>query len=215
VKTNWNILRNRFLETYRRETDSAADKFALLQKVANLQQGQDQSIVDYLRECEDLNCKLPNDQTIGFNVIKGMKDKAKQSIVNFECNKERDFAMERVKLVIQAAYQTVGRDGPFDHSLSGPAKAPDQKKPDLNTQIHNSFLQGMRSLTSQNEAIMKALLNTTRGLPKQMRQNPQWIRNPNITCFGCGQKGHYKSDCPVPGIQNTPPFQANPPPIAA
>jgi hypothetical protein len=51
----------------------------------------------------------------------------------------------------------------------------------------------MRSLTTQNEVIMKVLATTNRPGQERSRSMPQ--TNRDVTCFACGQRGHYKLGC--------------------
>ncbi|KAI9844506.1 MAG: hypothetical protein M1838_002172 [Thelocarpon superellum] len=82
-------------EAYKVESNKAVDKYMLLQQVANLAQGKDKSIIQYLRWAEELYQQLPDD-TIGFNMVKGMKDLHQCERVTFECTKEQDYMFEKV-----------------------------------------------------------------------------------------------------------------------
>jgi hypothetical protein len=84
-----------------------------------------------------------NNRNIGSSVIKGMKDSSQQEKSNFECSKERDFSMDRVKHVLQAVYQTVGKDGmygPLDSGM-GTKETPEG---DFRFQFQSTCLHNMR-----------------------------------------------------------------------
>ncbi|KAI9844508.1 MAG: hypothetical protein M1838_002174 [Thelocarpon superellum] len=54
VKSNWVDLKEAFLKAYKVESNKVVDKYVLLQQVANLAQGKDKSIIQYLRQAEEL-----------------------------------------------------------------------------------------------------------------------------------------------------------------
>ena len=70
--------------------------------------------------------------------------------MNFECSKDRDFSLDRVKHVMLAAYQTIGQVGTEDDpaGTKGSEGRATTRNGDLQLQIQNSMLQGMRSLTT-------------------------------------------------------------------
>jgi hypothetical protein len=45
---------------------------------------------------------------------KGTKNKAQGERVEYECNKDRDFSLKKVMLIIEPAYQTVVKVSPFN-----------------------------------------------------------------------------------------------------
>jgi hypothetical protein len=97
------------------KADAKANKYLLLQKIATLNQRQNESIIEYFRRAKILARHLFNaTKTIDYNVVKSMKNKSQKERVNFECNKDRNFSLKKIKQIIQAAYQTVDTVSSFD-----------------------------------------------------------------------------------------------------
>lgn len=77
-------------------------------------QRNEKNITEYLHRVEELYCRLPSsDITVGFNVVKGMKDEPERKTVLFNCSNDQDFTWKRVKRVVTAAYQIIEQIDPL------------------------------------------------------------------------------------------------------
>ncbi|KAA6408850.1 MAG: hypothetical protein FRX48_07194 [Lasallia pustulata] len=215
TKNNWEKLKKEFEAEFKFEDNHKTETFILWQRVSSLSQGKDKPIVAYICRADDLARKLPAAlATLGFNVVRGMKDDTQRCRVTFECAKEQDYNFQKVKKFIVVAYQVIGQNGPFETTQegttgsSGAAKGSILTGEDWNQQILPSILQGMRALSTQQEIILNTLANTgTRPQPVLNARGSYGNTgsndpnrgscgmNPNVTCFACGEKGHYLTQC--------------------
>ena len=215
TKNDWEKLKKEFKAEFKFEDNHKTETFILWQRVSSLSQGEDEPIVVYICRADDLARKLPAAlATLGFNVVRGMKDDTQQCRVTFECAKEQDYDFQKVKKFIVAAYQVIGQNGPFETTQegttgsSGAAKGSTLTGEDWNQQILPSILQGMHALSTQQETILNTLANTgTRPQPVLNARGSYGNTgsndpnrgsrgmNPNVTCFACGEKGHYLTQC--------------------
>ncbi|KAA6406837.1 MAG: hypothetical protein FRX48_09335 [Lasallia pustulata] len=186
TKNNWEKLKKEFEAEFKFEDNHKTETFILWQR---------------------LPAALA---TLGFNIVRGMKDDTQQCRITFECAKEQDYNFQKVKKFIVAAYQVIGQNRPFEATQegttgsSGAAKGSILTGEDWNQQILPSILQGMRALSTQQETILNTLANTgTRPQPVLKARGSYGNTgsndpnrgsrgmNPNVTCFACGEKGHY------------------------
>ena len=120
TKNNWEKLKKEFKTEFKFEDDHKTETFILWQRVSSLSQGKDKPIAAYICRADDLACKLPAAlTTLGFNVVRGMKDDTQQCWVTFECAKEQDYNFQKVKKFIVAAYQVIGQNRPFETIQEG------------------------------------------------------------------------------------------------
>jgi hypothetical protein len=92
-----------------------ANKYLLLQKVTTLNEKQNEDIIEYFKQTKNLTKHLFNaTKTIDYNVIKKMKNKSQKKRVNFECNKNEDLSLRKIKQIIQATYQMINTVNSFD-----------------------------------------------------------------------------------------------------
>ncbi len=97
------------------KTNVDANKYLLLQRVITLMQKSNENIVKYFRRMKSLTKHFSSaTEIIEYNVIKNKKDKSQKKRVNFECNKDKDFSLKKIKQVIQVVYQTVDIVSSFD-----------------------------------------------------------------------------------------------------
>ncbi len=90
------ILQTVFKTQFEVKADVEANKYLLLQKMTTLNQKQDENIIEYFKRAKNLTRHLFNaTKTIDYNVVKKMKNKSQKKLVNFECNKNRDFLLRK------------------------------------------------------------------------------------------------------------------------
>ncbi len=160
IKSDWTALQSSFKTQFEIEANVEADKYLLLQRVVILTQRLNESIADYFRRTKSLIRHLSSStKIIDYNVIKEMKNKIQRKRVNFECNKNRNFSLKKIKLIMQAAYQTMNTMSSFDsewnHSKD-PFNHNKEKKKALsseewNQQILSSILQDIRNIVLKSE----------------------------------------------------------------
>jgi hypothetical protein len=135
-----------------------------------------------------------------------MKNKTQREKINFECNKNRDFSLKKIKLIIQAAYQTVNTMNLFDlewsHSKNSFNSSKEKEKilftNEWNQQILSSILQEIRNITMQNEKResnsneKKELKSSVASKDKQFESYDEWR---NVIYFNCDQKKHDANEC--------------------
>jgi BMFP domain-containing protein YqiC len=115
MKSDWKTLQTVFKTQFEMKADAKANKYLLLQRVATLNQRQNENIIEYFRWAKSLAKHLLSaTKTIDYNVVKSMKNKSQRERVNFECNKDKNFSLKKIKQIIQAAYQTVDTVSSFD-----------------------------------------------------------------------------------------------------
>ena len=118
IKQDWARLRAAFLKQYEITVrDTQAEKFELRMKVAQSEQGNDETIAEYLKRAGDIARLMvsENDQIeIGIAMLRGMKDQFKREQVNFDCNKESNYFYPNVERLIKAVYSQVGKPNPFE-----------------------------------------------------------------------------------------------------
>ncbi len=141
------------------EIDVEANKYLLLQRIITLTRRSNETIIEYFRRAENLIRNLLNSaKTIEYNVIKKMKNKVQKKRMNFECNKDRNFFFKKIKLIIQAAYQTVNIMSSFDfewHHSKNSFNLSKEKEKALffekwNQQMLFSILQDIKNIILQN-----------------------------------------------------------------
>ena len=98
IKVDWPKLRSLFLTAFPITLkDAQTKKFELRVKLHNLEQGENESIADYLEKANELAMKLPNDDIdVGMATLKGMRDLSKRERVTFECTKDADYTFTTV-----------------------------------------------------------------------------------------------------------------------
>jgi hypothetical protein len=115
VKSDWTILKALFKTQFEMKTNAETNKYLLLQRMITLMQRSKKSIIDYFRRIESLIRHLSSStETIDYNMIKNMKHKSQRKRVYFECNKNRNFFLKKIKQVIQTTNQTINIVNSFD-----------------------------------------------------------------------------------------------------
>jgi hypothetical protein len=115
IKSDWTTLRIVFKTQFEVEIDVEANKYLLLQRVITLIQRSNEDITNYFRRTKNLTRHLLSAvEIIEYNVVKKMKNKLQRERINFECNKNRDFSLKKIKLIIQTTYQTMNTMNSFD-----------------------------------------------------------------------------------------------------
>jgi hypothetical protein len=160
VKEDWKILRTSFKNQFEMKIDVKVDKYLFLQRVTTLIQRSNEDITNYFRRAKSLTRHLFNAvETIKYNVVQNMKDKIQRKRVNFECNKNRNFSLKKIKLIIKTTYQTIVIMSSFDlewnHSKNSFNLSKRKEKTlstnEWNQQILSSILQRIRNIIIQNE----------------------------------------------------------------
>ncbi len=110
------ILQTVFKTQFEVKADVEANKYLLLQKMTTLNQKQDENIIEYFKRAKNLTRHLFNaTKTIDYNVVKKMKNKSQKKLVNFECNKNRDFLLRKSN---RSFKQHIRRQIKSAHSIS-------------------------------------------------------------------------------------------------
>ena len=185
--------------------DAATKKFELRIKLAQLEQKDGESISDFIDRAEELATRLPADDVdVGMATLKGMKDEARRDRITFECNKDADYFFSKIKKLVAAAYNEVGKISPFDSGykkamqvfLTGlPASMDDLlRQVFINTNAaFSALLQGMRLL---NSAVAGGISVRPSSQPApDARAKAYRPRIEEIKCFKCNEMGHYASNC--------------------
>ncbi|KAL8825271.1 MAG: hypothetical protein Q9170_007862, partial [Blastenia crenularia] len=204
TKQNWDETKRKFQAYFiLSPRDEQTKVFELRIKVATLAQEDNEQIASYLGRCDDLVLKIPTASVeIGMACLRGMKDPVKRERVSFECNKDSNYEYANVSRLIKAAYIEIGKISPFDPEYS------------------NSMGISLPGATTTEEMLRQALVNTSAAFPAILQglrslntavtkgvafkpANPNAItdsRKPRdlnlVQCYGCGEYGHYKGDCP-------------------
>ncbi len=206
MKSDWKTLQTVFKTQFEMKADAKANKYLLLQKIATLNQRQNESIIEYFRRAKILARHLFNaTKTIDYNVVKSMKNKSQKERVNFECNKDRNFSLKKIKQIIQAAYQTVDTVSSFDlewRQIENSFNLFKEKDKALfskewNQQILFNILQDIRNITMQNK-IKKQNKNENEEKSKSFneeRASRSYEESRNVNCFNCEQKDHDANEC--------------------
>lgn len=167
VKQDWKILKRKFLTTFELSVkDAATRKFELRIKLSQLEQKDGESISDYIERAEELATRLPSDDIdVGMATLKGMRDGLRRDRVTFECNKDADYSFAKIKKLIAAAYNEVGKISPFD--------------PEYKEAMQVSLVGGGPS-SSMDDLLRQVLINTNAAFPAIL----QGIRSLNTAVAG-------------------------------
>jgi hypothetical protein len=115
VKSDWKVLRTSFKTQFEMKIDAEANKYLLLQRMITLTQKLDESITNYFQRTKSLTRHMSNAiEIIKYNVVKKMKNKVQRKWMNFECNKNKNFSLKKIELIIQTTCQTINIMNLFD-----------------------------------------------------------------------------------------------------
>jgi hypothetical protein len=209
VKNDWATLQNSFKIQFEIEIDVEANKYLLLQRVITLTQRSNETIIEYFKRTKSLiKHLLSSTKIIDYNVVKEMRDKVQRKRMNFECNKNRNFLLKKIKLIIQAVYQTMNTMSSFDskwnHNHSSDSFNLDKKKEkalsfeEWNQQILFSILQDIKNIILQNETRKTTKIeeeNDHKSLTFENKASESYDESRNVICFDCEQKKHYVNEC--------------------
>lgn len=197
TKANWKELHRTFIEEFEvTEKDTQAKKFELRIQLAQLSQGQQETIAEYLKRASELSKKLTGDDIeVGMATLKGMKDQSKKDQVTFECNKAANYGYASVERLIKAIYMEIGKPNPFDPSYrqnnelvlaSGQAK---QTNEDL---MRQALLQASQAFPAMLQGLRSLNVVPQQGKANQQQDYPRPRKDlSSIKCFKCGEYGHY------------------------
>ncbi len=210
VKSDWIAFRTTFKIQFEIEIDAKANKYLLLQRMITLTQRSNEDITNYFRRTKSLTRHLLNAvETIKYNVVKKMKNKIQRERINFECNKNRDFILKKIKLIIQTTYQTINTMSSFDfewnHSSESFNLDKDKKKvlsiDEWNQQILFNILQSIRNIIMQNERKNKTFDDDEEKEQEEFIKEErvfninEYEDSRNVICFDCDEKEHYVNEC--------------------
>ncbi|GFF89782.1 hypothetical protein IFM53868_05955 [Aspergillus udagawae] len=225
TKDGWELLKNEFLRRYQiDEVDAATRRFQVSQRVATLAQGQNEHILEYLNRCEDLESQAGTLESFGLNVVQGISDRTQKQNILFNLNMKKDYSFRAAKEVINAAYLSFDPDSIQHRMNSWLDRQQGQLIPQYTTE--EVFRQTMPVLVQGIRTLLTTQQNAHPNLQPQMASNPNRVvdlnptqplsdraeagssgynrrfPNPNLTCFNCGEKGHYATGCKKPPTGN-------------
>ena len=205
IRKDWDTLKASFLEHFKFiSRDSQTRLWEKKVELANLRQGNNKGIAQFLKRAKDLADQIPDSKVdVSMAVIQGMSDKNEKKRISFEYHKDSDFTFVKVKKLIRTAFFEVGKTSLFDStyptpsSLASPATSEEAlcQMAILASTSLPSILQGIRSIGTELQN-----LNRVPVLP----QPPAQVRGvqraykthrdlSDIRCFTCKQMGHYAS----------------------
>lgn len=130
--------------------------------MADLRQGNNESTSQFLKRAEDSADQIADSEVdVGMAITQGMTDNNEKKRISFECHKDLDFALKKVKKLTRAVFSEVGKTSLFDSKHQTPsssASLPDNSEEALRQMVISacksppSILQGTRSIgnASQN-----------------------------------------------------------------
>ena len=210
-----------FKDRYEVKATQASSLFAVQNEMLSLLQGETEHIRDYVHRVEKLSRKIPRDMDSLFAIafVKGMRDQDRKQRVTFDLKDSPNFSFSKALTVVKFSFQEIGELDPFRPSHSShevlPAQLPLYSNPVLhpvNTVSKTEFassssgnvsLTPTPSLTLTQErfntfmASYKATMGRTSRFPFPSQGNPAANRrvNSRVTCFNCGNLGHYADAC--------------------
>ncbi|RPB04124.1 hypothetical protein L873DRAFT_1938362 [Choiromyces venosus 120613-1] len=172
----------------------------------SLAQGEVEHICRYVHCVEKLSRKVPVEMNLLFEIafIKGMKDQDKQQCVTFDLKNDLNFSFSKALTVVKFAFQEIGEPDPFCpqpdkmesvapalYSLHNVTQVNALTKTEVLVLLIQPTLtqEQFNTLIASYEASMSKGLRVGSGGPLNHR------RNLHITCFNCGQRGHYSDTC--------------------
>jgi hypothetical protein len=206
VKSDWKTLRTSFKIQFEVKVDAKTNKYLLLQQMITLTQKLDESIMNYFQRVKSLARHWSSAiETIKYNVVKKMKNKVQRKRMNFECNKNRNFSLKKIKLIIQTTYETIDIMSSFNfewNHLKNSFNHIKKKKKALSTnewnqQILSSILQKIRNIIMQNEKKEMNLNEKKKSKSTEVenKQSETFKESKNVICFDCDEKEHYVNEC--------------------
>lgn len=122
IRKDWDTLKTSFLEHFKLVLrDSQTKLWEKKVELANLRQGNNAGIAQFVKRAEDLANQIPDSEVdVGMAIIQGMADDNGKKRISFECYKDSDFTLKKVKKLIRAAFFEVGKTSLFDSTHQQP-----------------------------------------------------------------------------------------------
>ena len=216
-KRDYSKIVTEFKDRYAVKASQASSLFAVQNEMLSLSQGEVEHIRDYVHRVEKLSRKIPRDMDSLFAIafIKGMKDQERRQRVTFDLKDSPNFSFVKALTVVKFAFQEIGEPDPFrphqkvpESEHPSPLLYTTPSLPQVNAVSKTEFPASpmLNSLTSplitqeQFNSLMSAYEASIGRLPGNSYRpsiNPPGNRrlNPRVTCFNCGQRGHYSDSC--------------------
>jgi hypothetical protein len=214
TRQDWGKLKDEFVKEFdvsRREL-SVEESYRVTSQIIQLQQGPDQSIVDYVEEATQLNRKCPPHpkQELARRFLAGLQDDNVIFRAQARLENEESFTFKQAKAAVMKATRPLGKPSPFD--IERP-KEEDQKEisqNDINLKVKDLLTQ----LAAQRNK--EPPISTPAPPYQPMPPNPfrpqgngskghlaagvLGGKQRNLTCYNCMAPGHIAPNCMEPPV---------------
>ena len=206
-----------FKDRYGVKATQASSLFAVQNEMLSLLQGETEHIRDYVHRVERLSRKIPREMDSLFAIafVKGMRDQERKQRVTFDLKDSPNFSFLKALTVVKFSFQEIGEPDPFRPNQASQdnsqAPAPLYTAPTMplvnmvsKTEIAHpsagNLAMPLGLTQEQFNAFMssyEAMMGRGSRLPFSSAGNPANNRRPNprVTCFNCGNRGHYSDTC--------------------
>lgn len=142
IRKDWDTLKTSSLEHFKLVSrDSQTRLWEKKVELANLRQGNNEGIAQFLKREEDLVDQIPDSEVdVGMAIIQGMADEKEKKRISFEYYKDSDFTLKKVKKLIRSAFFEVGKTSLFDSKYQ-PSQLPSSPAP-----LPSSFDEALRQM---------------------------------------------------------------------
>jgi len=215
-----------FRERYGIKASQASSLFAVQNEMLSLLQGENEHIREYVHRVEKLSRKIPKDMDSLFAIafIKGMRDQERRQWVTFDLKDSPNFSFLKALTVVKFSFHEIGEPDLFRPTLKicdthHPQTA--LYSPPVVPQVNAVAVTDMARPTGEQSALPAAMTQEQfnmfmAGYEASVRQSPRSPytygplgsslnnrrANSRITCFNCGQRGHYSDMCSNPPVSS-------------
>ena len=196
-------IKTAFLARYGAEKNKAISKFNLQNELMCLQQKKGQTIIDYVREAENLSERVPKDMDdmLAMAFIRGLGDQESRRRISYDLRDTPEFSFAKALGMVKAWYREIGVPDPFNRFGVGfNTQRQEQTLPiyaapapgviaarSETTAVNGTINENPSSAQATNpmqEAFNQMMLNFMNGMKTDFRQTPH--RTPGVTNAATG-----------------------------
>ena len=206
-----------FKDRYGIKATQASSLFAVQNEMLSLAQGEVEHIRDYVYRVEKLSRKIPKDMDSLFAIafVKGMRDQERKQRVTFDLKDSANFSFQKPLTVVKFSFQEIGEPDPFRPNQQVrdplPVQIPLYSSPGMpqvnavtKTEIARfpaEAVSPLPALTQEQFNTFMASYEASMGRILRQAGGSSWNQGNNrrgnnrVTCFNCGNRGHYADTC--------------------